>query len=1127
MKILVELSARPLLLHPSAPTSCRHGIILMLVTSVLVGTAVAQEFKLKDYAHITLDGSAAPLDTSSTAPTPEKAAGGHSIHFPNSAHINYTSQEFAALPCGAPIPGSYFVRPNLAAQQLGSTQLAQQLANIGAQEDTSFPGQFTGLKLFKVSHQSAQAEHSLRQIFGENLVHPNRKICSEDRLRGQVNTPGLISPNVLVSADNSGGFEYMGPQISAYLGSPLSAACPSGASLRKVFVSDGYSNPDGLADALGLVSCTSTGESVLATYCNHNNDLPSYSLCKSDRLGINIDETQGDLRDMNGDGAMDLVAIVNDQNVGFSIRIFHQLATSTSVQNSIFLPLSFAPYKVLVEDLNNDGRLDIVVVLATSPNLSLQVYLNQGGGNFQNFQTFPLTLSAIDLHLKKTDYNLDGRPDLALFATSTTSAYISFFVQLPNGQFANGTVTPGNPVGEDIIGLASTNFVFNRDAQDLVVGDLNNDNLEDYILVAAEGSDARLLYIPHTGDGNNPVIGAGVDSFQMQAGKILLDDYDDDGDRDIYVANRGGNLGRFRNFFAESGTSSLSNILSLDTSLPDLSYTHNLTSTPPRAVIGATVQARNVSTGQIYSVTSDKYGFFDFNPIPLGNYQVGAARDLYKSPGEVNIGVIGTVSGVNVPLLKAPPYALPLPNPLPSTWPSDQGMSHLWGLHNYGQSGGTNNIDVDAPEAWTLSSGSHNVVVGVLDTGIDYTHQDLAPNMWSNPGEIPNNNVDDDSNGLVDDVHGYSFVNNNNFVLDYFSGHGTHVAGTIGAVGNNGIGVSGVNQNVRLMAIQVLSTVAGSGSDASILGGLSYALTMKLRTGQPRVLNLSLGSAGNCPEPYKQLLEALNENGVFVTFAAGNDGTNNDVFPQSPPNCKTPNSVAVAALDRNGQLADFSNFGATTVEVAAPGVDIWSTFPGNGYKSNQGTSMAAPHVAGVAAAVLSREPNLSASELRVRLLSTIKPLLYLTGRLSYPGIVSAKQAMDANPSAPTNPPPGSNPNPTPTSTNQTPAIKAGTATLKSKKGKFPIKVKLSGFIVSDADGAIVKVVATVTSDKLKKNVTLKQQSNGTYTGTATLKLSKGKSVKKFPSKVGVVVLAEDNAQGTTSQKYSLKLKKAK
>ena len=295
--------------------------------------------------------------------------------------------------------------------------------------------------------------------------------------------------------------------------------------------------------------------------------------------------------------------------------------------------------------------------------------------------------------------------------------------------------------------------------------------------------------------------------------------------------------------------------------------------------------------------------------------------------------------------------------------PNDPRFNELYGMLNTGQTGGTADADIDADQAWGVSRGSHDVIVGVIDTGIDYNHPDLAANIWTNPGEIPGNNMDDDGNGYVDDVHGYDFVNNDSDPFDD-NGHGTHCSGTIGGVGNNGVGVAGVNWQVSLMALKFLSG-AGSGSTADAVRAVEYSTMMHVD-----LTSNSWGGGGFSQTLYDAIAAAGAQNIVFVA-AAGNDGVDNDVSPHYPSSYDLANLISVAATDHNDAKASFSNWGRTSVDLAAPGVNILSTLPGNSYGQLSGTSMATPHVSGVCALIRSVAPGVPVAQLKNILLSSV------------------------------------------------------------------------------------------------------------------------------------------------------------
>lgn len=267
---------------------------------------------------------------------------------------------------------------------------------------------------------------------------------------------------------------------------------------------------------------------------------------------------------------------------------------------------------------------------------------------------------------------------------------------------------------------------------------------------------------------------------------------------------------------------------------------------------------------------------------------------------------------------------------------------------------------VKAPETWAKGYTGQGVVVAVLDTGVDYNHQDLSSNIWTNSKEIPGNGKDDDGNGYIDDYYGWNFDGNNNSTLDV-NGHGTHVSGTIAGV-NNGYGVTGIAYNSKIMPVKVLDD-EGSGSYSAIANGIYYAVD-----NGADVINLSLGG-GRSNDTLQKAIEYASSKGVIVVMAAGNDGGSQ---PAYPARYAKNYGLAVGAVDQNKNLADFSNrAGADQLAyVTAPGVNVYSTLPGNEYASYSGTSMATPHVAGVVALMLSANPNLSDAQVRQILAET-------------------------------------------------------------------------------------------------------------------------------------------------------------
>jgi len=313
--------------------------------------------------------------------------------------------------------------------------------------------------------------------------------------------------------------------------------------------------------------------------------------------------------------------------------------------------------------------------------------------------------------------------------------------------------------------------------------------------------------------------------------------------------------------------------------------------------------------------------------------------------------------------------------------PNDPRFPELYGMRNTGQTGGTAGADIKATQAWDLFTGDPNLKVGVIDTGVDYNHPDLAANIWTNPGEIPDNNIDDDGNGYIDDVHGYDFANNDGDPFDD-NGHGTHCSGTIAGVGNNNVGVAGVNWNAKIVAIKFLNA-GGSGSTEGAIAGVQYAIAVGVR-----LTSNSWGGGG----PSQALLDAINAAGaagqLFVA-AAGNSSVNTDVTPQYPAAYNSPYIISVAATDHNDNLASFSNYGATTVDIGAPGVNILSCQPGGGYQMLSGTSMATPHVSGVVALTMGRFPLISNLQAKTLILNAADPKASLAGKCVTGGRLNA------------------------------------------------------------------------------------------------------------------------------------------
>jgi hypothetical protein len=322
-----------------------------------------------------------------------------------------------------------------------------------------------------------------------------------------------------------------------------------------------------------------------------------------------------------------------------------------------------------------------------------------------------------------------------------------------------------------------------------------------------------------------------------------------------------------------------------------------------------------------------------------------------------------------------------------ATLPNDPRFGSLWGHHNTGQNGGTEDADIDAPEAWELTTGSSNVIVAVIDSGIDYNHEDLRANLWRNPGEILGNEIDDDGNGYVDDFHGIDALDGSGDPMDD-DGHGTHVAGTIAAVGNNGIGVTGVCWSCKVMALRFLSR-RGDGTVSDEIECIQYAVNQGVK-----IINGSFGEY-DFSRSEKDAIDTAREAGVLFVFAAGNTGEDNDTRPHYPSAYDSENIIAVGASNRRDQLVFWSDYGLNTVDVAAPGAAILSTYLSNAYQTEDGTSMAAPYVAGLAALLKSSNSNLNWQEIKNRILNNGDRKSAMEGKVLSGSRMNAYKALSA------------------------------------------------------------------------------------------------------------------------------------
>jgi subtilisin family serine protease len=306
-----------------------------------------------------------------------------------------------------------------------------------------------------------------------------------------------------------------------------------------------------------------------------------------------------------------------------------------------------------------------------------------------------------------------------------------------------------------------------------------------------------------------------------------------------------------------------------------------------------------------------------------------------------------------------------------SVVPNDPGFKQQWGLSSSSTAG------ISAPQAWSRTTGNPDTIVAVLDTGIDLANPEFAGRIWTNPDSSG-------GDGYPGDVHGWNFVANTANVQDD-NGHGTHVSGILAAAGNNGIGVAGVDWNAQIMPLKVLDA-NGNGSDDATARAIDFAVQHGAR-----VINASWGG-GPFSQAVADAIRYAGSQGVVFVTAAGNNGTNDDALPFYPASYHLPNEIAVAAVDASGNLPSFSNYGAQTVALAAPGVNVLSTIPG-GFAYESGTSMAAPFVSGVMALVAGLHPTETAAQIVHQVLSATRPLASLTGKTTTGGILDAARAV--------------------------------------------------------------------------------------------------------------------------------------
>ena len=315
--------------------------------------------------------------------------------------------------------------------------------------------------------------------------------------------------------------------------------------------------------------------------------------------------------------------------------------------------------------------------------------------------------------------------------------------------------------------------------------------------------------------------------------------------------------------------------------------------------------------------------------------------------------------------------------------PDDPGLALQWGLE-----------DVRAGDAWQTTTGSGDVVIASVDTGVDVLHPDLAANMWHNPGEVPGNGVDDDGNGYVDDVYGIDAAYDDSLPMDDY-GHGTHTSGIAAAVGDNALGVAGLGWSTKIMALKFIN-YDGGGTDADAIECIDYAVREKLDHGV-NVVAINASWGGGASNLFlRNAINRAGDAGIVFVASAGNDAEDNDKHPHYPSSLDSPTMLSVAATASDGRLAYFSNWGRVSVDLAAPGEDILSALPDGHYESWSGTSMAAPFVTGAVALCAARYPGETAEQRVERILDSVRTDDHFASKLLTAGTLDVAAALGAS-----------------------------------------------------------------------------------------------------------------------------------
>ncbi|MBC8094886.1 MAG: S8 family serine peptidase [Akkermansiaceae bacterium] len=371
--------------------------------------------------------------------------------------------------------------------------------------------------------------------------------------------------------------------------------------------------------------------------------------------------------------------------------------------------------------------------------------------------------------------------------------------------------------------------------------------------------------------------------------------------------------------------------------------------------------------------------------------QMGNLQVIHLPPGESVTNALRRYRASGLVEYAEPDYILQAARvPNETSYPDGS----QWALFNWGQLGGTIDCDIDAAEGWDFAYDASSVIVSVLDSGVRVTHEDLAANLWTNPGEIPGNGVDDDANGYIDDVHGINAVNGSGDLTDEF-GHGTHVAGIYGAIGDNGIGMVGTAWRAKMINCKFLDlSLQGSVSDA--VECINYS-----RLNGAKIVNASWG--GKSPTTYSSIalydaINSLRQAGIIFVAAAGNFAVDND-GPEAfyPASFDLDNIISVAATTRDDDLAHFSDYGLNSVDLGAPGYIVYSAWSGSDsdYRTDDGTSMSAPHVAAACALAWTLSPTSSYQQIIQIVLAGVDPIPALAGKCRTGGRLNLYKVLSA------------------------------------------------------------------------------------------------------------------------------------